>query len=110
MSLKAIDMQVAVQRSPETGMKQNQLMHKSVLDQANLATNIEKSVEATRNKNSKVDETVNHIIRDDQENGKNKQLKQTKKKQSSATGKIEGPLSSANTGHPYKGKHIDFSL
>jgi hypothetical protein len=110
MSFKAIDMQVAVHRSTETGMKQNQLMHKPVLDQAILAANIEKNTEATRNKNTKVDETMNHVIRDDQENGKNKLLKQTKKKQASATGKIDEPHSSANAGHPYKGKHIDFSL
>jgi hypothetical protein len=110
MSFKAIDMQVAVTRSTETGMKQNQLMHKSVMDQANLAVNIEKNAEATRNKNTKVDETTNHVIRDDQENGKNKLLKQPKKKQPGATGKIEESHSSANAGHPYKGKHIDFSL
>jgi hypothetical protein len=110
MSLKAIDMQIAVQKSTETGMKQNQLMHKPVLDQAMLAANIEKNAEATRQKSSKVDEIANHVIRDDQENGKNKLLKQTKKKQANAMGNKDAPHSSANVGHPYKGKHIDFSL
>jgi hypothetical protein len=110
MSFKAIDMQIAVQKSMETGIKQNQLMHKPVLDQANLAVNIERNADATRQKSSKVDETINHVIRDGQENGKNKLLKQTKKKQANATGSIEAPGTSANAGHPYKGKHIDFSL
>jgi hypothetical protein len=111
MSFKAIDMQIAVQKSTETGMKQNQLMHKPVLDQAMLATTLEKGAEATRQKSSKVDESVNHVIRDDQENGKNKLLKQSKKKLANqAAGAIEGPRNSVNGNHPYKGKHIDFSL
>jgi outer membrane cobalamin receptor len=110
MSFKAIDMQFAVQKSTETGLKQNQLMQKSVLDQANLAMSLEKGVEATRQKSSKVDETVNHIIRDDQQNGKNKLLKQTKKKQDDVAVKTETIQPSVNPVHPYKGKHIDFSL
>jgi hypothetical protein len=110
MSFKAIDMQIAVQKSTETGMKQNQLMHKPVLDQAMLATTIERNADAARQKSSKVDESVNHVIRDDQENGKNKLLKQTKKKQANAAGSIEESRTSANFSHPYKGKHIDLSL
>jgi Ni,Fe-hydrogenase I large subunit len=110
MSFKAIDMQFAVQKSTETGIKQNQLMQKSVLDQANLALNLEKGIEATRQRSSKVEETVNHIIRDDQQNGKNKLLKQTKKKQDNVIGKTEAAHTSVNSAHPYKGKHIDFSL
>jgi Ni,Fe-hydrogenase I large subunit len=103
-------MQFAVQKSTETGIKQNQLMQKSVLDQANLAISLEKGIEATRQKSSKVEETVNHIIRDDQQNGKNKLLKQTKKKQDNVVEKTEAAKPSVNSAHPYKGKHIDFSL
>jgi hypothetical protein len=110
MSFKAIDMQFAVQKSMETGIKQNQLMHKPVLDQANLAANIEKNADAIRQKSSKVDETAHHVIRDGQENGKNKSLKQAKKKQSDALGSLETPGTSINASHPYKGKHIDLSL
>ncbi|QGQ96256.1 hypothetical protein EHS13_15900 [Paenibacillus psychroresistens] len=110
MSFKAIDMQIAVQKSTETGMKQNQLMHKPVLDQAMLATTLERGAESSRQKSSKVDESVNHVIRDDEENGKNRMLKQTKKKQVKAAETMEGSRSSVSGGHPYKGKHIDFSL
>jgi hypothetical protein len=110
MSFKAIDMQIAVQKSIETGIKQNQLMHKPVLDQANLAANIEKNADATRQKSSKVDESAHHIIRDGQENGKNHLLKQSKKKKSNDMGTIEAPGTTVNTGHPFKGKHIDLSL
>ncbi len=110
MSLKAIDMQIAVQKSSETGMKQNQLMHKPVLDQAMLATNLEKNSEANRQKSSKVDETAKHVVKDNQENAKNKLLKQTKKKQANANGITEGNHLFTAGGHPYKGKHIDFSL
>jgi hypothetical protein len=110
MSFKAVDMQIAVQKSTETGMKQNQLMHKTVLDQAMLATNLEKRSDATRQKSSKVDESVNHLIRDDQENGKNQLFKQSKKKMANPTGKSEDTHTSARVDHPFKGKHIDFSL
>jgi hypothetical protein len=103
-------MQFAVQKSIETGMKQNQLMNKSVLDQANLAISLEKGIEATREKSSKVEETANHNIRDDQQNGKNKLLKQARKKQNNLMGKTEAPPTSVNSAHPYKGKHVDFSL
>jgi hypothetical protein len=110
MSFKAIDMQIAVQKSTETGIKQNQLMQKPVIDQAMLATNIEKNAAATRQKSSKLDEAMNHVIRDDQENGKNKLLKQAKRKLTNAMGKDEASHSSKYTGHPYKGKHIDLTL
>lgn len=110
MSFKAIDMQIAVQKSTEAGMKQNQLMNKPVLDQEMLAANLVKRSEATRQKSSKVDESVNHLIRDGQENGKNKLLQQSKKKQSKAVAKTGDTQTSAIAGHPFKGKHIDFSL
>lgn len=110
MSLKAIDMQIAVQKSTETGMKQNQLLNKPVLDQAMLATNIEKNTNSSRHRSNKLEETANHVIRDDQENGKNKFWKQQAKKKSNPSGNEPDIHASINSGHPYKGKHIDFLL
>ena len=111
MSFKAIDMQIAVQKSTETGMKQNQLMNKPVLDQVMLAANLAKRSDANRLKSGKVDELVNHLIRDDQENGKNKLLQQARRKKSKIIGETtEDKHTSAIGGHPFKGKHIDFSL
>jgi hypothetical protein len=109
MSLKAIDMQIAVQKSSETGNRQNQLMHKPLFDQSLLASTAEKNAELARQKSSKVDETANHRIRDGQQNGKNKLFKTDKKKQDqeelTATHQV-----GASIEHPYKGKHIDLSL
>jgi hypothetical protein len=110
MSLKSIDMQFAVQKSTETGMKQNQLQHKPVLDQAILATKAEKNIEVTRQKSSKLEETLNYQIRDDQQNGKNKGLKQTPKKRNNKSTNMETQSTAANLEHPYKGRHIDLSL
>jgi hypothetical protein len=109
MSLKAIDMQIAVQKSSETGNRQNQLQHKPQTDQTQLAGTTERNAERARQKSSKVDETLNHQIRDGQHNGKNKFLKTDKKKQDK-----EGLTASTQYGasieHPFKGKHIDLSL
>jgi hypothetical protein len=110
MSLKSIDMQFAVQKSTETGMKQNQLQHKPALDQANLATQEEKNIELTRQKSSKLEETLNHQIRDDQQNGKNNWLKQNQKKRNNKSTDVEKLHTAANLEHPYKGRHIDLSL
>jgi hypothetical protein len=109
MSLKAIDMQFAVQKSSETGNKQNQLMHKPQVDQSLLASASEKNAELARQKSSKVDETLNNRIRDGQQNGKNKFLKSDKKKQDKE-GLTATQQVAASIEHPYKGKHIDLSL
>jgi hypothetical protein len=110
MSLKSIDMQIAVQKSTETGMKQNQLQHKPVLDQSMLATKEEKNSEMARQRSSKVDETANHRIRDDQLNGKNKWIKQEKKKQDKGITNEDAQHTANRVEHPYKGRHIDLSL
>jgi glutamate synthase domain-containing protein 3 len=110
MSLKSIDMQFAVQKSTETGMKQNQLQHRPVLDQSMLATQEEKKIEKDRQRSSKVDETANHRIRDDQQKGKNKWLNQEKKKQDKSITNVDEQHTANNLEHPYKGRHIDLSL
>jgi hypothetical protein len=109
MSLKAIDMQIAVQKSSEMGNRQNQLMHKPQVDQSLLASATERNTELARQKSSKIDETSNHRIRDEQQNGKNKFLKSDKKKQDKE-GLTASSQSGASIEHPYKGKHIDLSL
>jgi hypothetical protein len=109
MSLKAIDMQFAVQKSSETGNRQNQLLHKPQADQSLLAAAAERNTELARQISSKVDQTSNHQIRDGQQNGKNKLLKTDKKKQDKAD-LTATPQLGASIEHPYKGKHIDLSL
>jgi hypothetical protein len=110
MSLKSIDMQFAVQKSTETGMKQNQLQYKPVLDQSMLASKEEKRTESARLRSSKVDETENHQIRDDQQSGKNKGLKQDKNRQGKGITKVDAQHTEHSLEHPYKGRHIDLSL
>jgi hypothetical protein len=109
MSFKTIDMQIAVQKSNEIGYKQNQLMQKTVIDQSLIASNTEKSTEAARHKSSKVDETTNHRIREEQQKEKNKGLKSTKKQQDKT---VIGAhrQEEVSLEHPFKGRHIDLSL
>jgi hypothetical protein len=110
MSLKSIDMQFAVQKSTETGIKQNQLQHKPDLDQAMLATKEEKNMEMARQRSNMVDKTANHGIRDDQQSNKNNRLKQEKKKQDKGIMTTETQHTANSLAHPYKGRHIDLSL
>jgi hypothetical protein len=109
MSLKSIDMQFAVQKSTETGMKQHQLQHKPDLDQSMLATKEEKKIEMARQRSSKVDETANHGIRD-QQNSKNNTIKQEQKKRDKGITGVDELHTANSLEHPHKGRHIDLSL
>lgn len=104
MSLKSIDMQFAVHKSSEVAMKQNQLQHKPVVDQTLLAEQLLKNTEKDRRRSVKVDQTEGKTIYDEQQSQKNLNKRGTKKKV-----KQNQSIESA-TEHPFKGKHIDFSL
>lgn len=104
MTLKSIEMQVAIPRTGDAGNLQNQLLQKPVHDQAMLAAATMKQREKQRKTSNKVDETLSEQLKADQDGnksyqqmGQNKSTKKTKEKHH----EIE---------HPYKGHHIDLSL
>jgi len=106
MSLKSIEMQIAIPRTTEAGMVQNQLLHKPVADQTNLAEQASKMTEEMRHKNGKVDETTGLNIREKQQRDQPRKLNKRYGKNNNQAKEEEAE----RVEHPYKGHHIDLSL
>lgn len=105
MSLKPIDVQLALSRTSETGKLQNQLTHKPVEDQMNLAVTASKKTEEMRKKSTGVDGVREMLI---QEDGRQNQGKPNPQRRKPKDG--EPAPDPDRPEHPYKGHHVDFSL
>jgi hypothetical protein len=106
MSFKAIDLQFAVHKNDEAGLKQNQLSHKPQQDQAVLENQMGLSAERERQRSQKVEQGLsNGIHQEHQKNGKQQDRRRSNPPKAS-------PSSSAanHADHPFKGHHIDLSL
>jgi hypothetical protein len=103
MSLKAIEMQVAIPRTGDAGMLQNQLLNKPIQDQAMLIAASMKQLEEQRKKSNKVDESSDHLKANKEGHPKGRYYSKNKSANQSKD-EIE-PIE-----HPYKGHHIDLSL
>lgn len=106
MSFKAIDLQFAVHKNDEAGIKQNQLMQKPRQDGTILENQATQTTERDRGRTSKLEESGRADIMDRRE----------QKKSQIGKSKTRGTLESTSTEtehqpeHPYKGHHIDLSL
>ncbi|KRE83162.1 hypothetical protein ASG89_13665 [Paenibacillus sp. Soil766] len=106
MSFKAIDLQFAVHKNDEAGIKQNQLMQKPRQDGTILENQATLTTERDRGRASKLEESGRADIKDRRE----------QKKTQIGKSKTRGQLNNLSTeseqhpDHPYKGHHIDFSL
>lgn len=107
MSLRPVELQFALHKNEEVGLKQNQLNNKPNQDQTLLAGAAAKQTEKERHVTGKADDVNQSSIRD-QEKGNSKQNKQ-RAKSSSTENEGEKPSTERRV-HPFKGKHIDLSL
>ncbi|MDQ0193463.1 hypothetical protein [Paenibacillus wynnii] len=103
MSLKPVELQIAVPRATEAGKLQNDLQHRPSLNQQQLAgQNVKSSHELTQ-RSSGVDETAETSVRDDGQHdhgsGGN-----------SSPGKKDESTKYRDAEHPYKGHSIDLTL
>ncbi|WP_135547202.1 hypothetical protein [Paenibacillus cymbidii] len=109
MSLKSIDMQLAVQKNNEASIRQSQLLHKPVLDQEMAGEASAKQAERSRQRSAKVGDLTGLKVREDgsSNNGQGRDGKPRGKAgtPAKAADKTELPAD-----HPYKGRHIDLSL
>lgn len=105
MSLKAVEMQVALPRTTNAGQVQNQLVQKPVSDQEQLTQQQLKQLEVERKKSTKLkwESRINHQ-KDSSGHSSSYQPTARKKKQTDSEDETNLPQ------HPYKGKHIDFLL
>ncbi|GAB6931473.1 hypothetical protein JCM10914A_54560 [Paenibacillus sp. JCM 10914] len=102
MSLKSIEMQVAVPRTHEAGRVHNEFQQRPLNDQALLAGEQMKNSRAESKRSTEVSETAETAIRDDGNGAFDEQQEQ------GAAEKEEAMEKQAE--HPYKGKNFDVSL
>ena len=103
MSMKAVEMQIAIPRTSEVGKVQNELHHRPEQDQQFLAEQQLKEAAEMSRRSESVDEAADAAVRD--EGGRNKhRLNQAA---SPSAGEHEDLQ---NAQHPFKGHHLDVSL
>lgn len=102
MSMKPVELQIALPRTHEAGKVQNSLQHRPAIDQQQLAGQNVKHSQEIALRSTEVDESAESALRDGgggnhQENhgGEHKPKKQEH---------------THDAEHPYKGRRIDFSL
>jgi hypothetical protein len=105
MSLKSIDLQMAYHRNGDAGIKQNQLMHKPIADQALLAGQTAKRAERELQKPVGAEEPQQAKIGKDGRNFRDGGADSRPKKERRQNGKAPD-----TPRHPYKGHHIDLTL
>lgn len=109
MSLKPVELQFALHKNEEAGLKQNQLNHKPVEDQAQLADASMKQAERQRQTLSKPDPSGQAGIREQNKDSASK--RNGKKGRTSASSSAsDQPGLADRRDHPFKGKHIDLTM
>lgn len=106
MSFKAIDLQFAVHKNDEAGIKQNQMMQKPRQDTTILENQAMLSTDKDRQRTSKLEESGRTDIKD------HRKQKQSHMDKSKTRGSLEAASAEneSQPEHPYKGHHIDYSL
>ncbi|MCL6603063.1 MAG: hypothetical protein K6T94_09335 [Paenibacillus sp.] len=103
MSLKPVELQIAVPRATEAGKIQNDLQHRPSLNQQQLAGQIVKNSHEQTQRSSGVDETSETLVGDDGHHGHDSGG-------NSSSGKKGESSKYRDAEHPYKGHSIDLSL
>lgn len=106
MSLKAVELQIAIPRSRDMGTEQQQHMQKPVQDQAKLSEHLNKLHELERQRSNKVDQSIEVEHREDPSANEQQEQDHSRKKKKQQKDSKEADKAQ----HPYKGRHIDFSL
>lgn len=105
MSLKAIEMQVAIPRTPTAGKIQDQLQQRGQVVQDHIGMEQTKEDEKKRKQVLEATETEKNRLNNDDESssGKNPKQDNQNKQQEQRPQEIE------KAKHPYKGNFVDFS-
>ncbi|MNW23587.1 hypothetical protein D3C74_02920 [compost metagenome] len=107
MSLKAVELQIAVPRTSEAGKYQSEYRHRAMNEQSHLGEQAMKDADAERNKPVNVSESSEAFVKlKDQEEGQQQSQRNRDQKTRSQTESAEEPKAE----HPYKGHHLDLSL
>lgn len=107
MEFKPLDLQIAVHRTNEASIAQHHDQSKPQLDQQLLAGQHVRIQEKERTRSSEIDESAKSSVRDGKSSfSGNKQGNH----QEQSDQQLNQQAHSYPAEHPFKGKHIDFSL
>ncbi|SMG16578.1 hypothetical protein SAMN06295960_0645 [Paenibacillus aquistagni] len=107
MNMKPVELQIAIPRTQEVSTLHQQMQHRMMADQTVLNEQAEKLTEALRKRNEKLQESTEGRIHDEEHK---QQSKNDQPKGQKASDVSEEQDQSVPAEHPYKGKHIDFSV
>ncbi|MBM7564639.1 hypothetical protein [Paenibacillus sacheonensis] len=110
MAYKPLDFQISIPRTPDHASQQNQLNHRPMAEQTMLEQASVKQSDLQRSRNSAVEQSGNQGITQNRsrESSLSKRKRQRNpEREESEQSASDGPSQAA---HPYKGKHIDFTL
>jgi hypothetical protein len=103
MSLKSLEMQVALPRTQDFGKMQEQMNQRSMVNQQQSSQEDKIRAELERKRSAKMEGKNKGIISSDEQSS-NGYAEQKKKRQK------ENEQLEDHSAHPYKGKHLDISL
>lgn len=106
MSMKSVEMQIAVPRTNEAGRIQHEGQQRPHIDQSLLAAENIKKGELERKRTSNLDESAQNTMVRREGKGSSEQHEN----HSQQDVKLIEQEKEQMAEHPYKGKHIDFSL
>lgn len=106
MSLRNVELQIAVPRTSEAGRYQSEYDHRRSSEQSLLATNENKKAKRESKQSPKTAESEQAGIRDRSASSGSTELKKLNDLENTA----DDPLAAVPAEHPFKGKHIDYSL
>lgn len=112
MSLKAIDMSIAVHKNTDAGMVQRDIQNKPSADQAALAQTMVKTDELSRRRTVGLEESDKSRIRDNRKdkNGSGGSSGQDGEQTPSSRTASSSTAKQKDSGHPFKGHRIDLSI
>lgn len=104
MTLKSIELQVALPRVTEAGNIQNQLSQKPAYDQSQIAQHNLKQAEQRLKRSNELDEASTLLVGEEEK-------REHQDQQQSGNGQRNPDEQERNSvAHPYKGRHIDLTL
>lgn len=106
MSLRNVELQIAIPRTAEAGRYQSEYDHRRSSEQSLLATNENKKAKKESKQSPKTSESEQTGIRDHSASTETSELINSNEPQETS----EDTLAATPAEHPFKGKHIDYSL
>lgn len=109
MQVNGADLQFVIHKNDEAGMKQNQHVQRPMAEQAMIGHDSERALQQSRTQTTKAQSATGRRIKGEQEE-KQQSGGDGKGKHNSRHDQTDQERSSESNIHPYKGRHIDFTL